>query len=60
MKEKLVLELDSSLEIVDRFCYLGDVIGAGGGAEEASIARIRCAWAKFSKLAPMLTSIGLC
>ena len=46
------------MEIVDRFCYLGDVIGAGGGAEEASVARIRCAWAKFRELAPMLTSRG--
>ena len=57
-KQELVLGLDSSLEIVDRFCYLGDVIGAGGGAEEASRARIRCAWAKFRELAPILTSRG--
>ena len=30
------------LEVVDKFCYLGDVIGKGGGAEEASGARVRC------------------
>ena len=47
---------DSTLQIVDKFCYLGDVIG--GGAEEASRARIRCAWAKFRELAPILTSRG--
>ena len=26
---------DGGLEMVPRFCYLGDVIGAGGGSEEA-------------------------
>jgi len=25
-----------SLECVEKFCYLGDMIGAGGGAEEAA------------------------
>ena len=26
-----------TLECVDKFCYLGDMIGSGDGAEEASI-----------------------
>jgi len=35
---------------------LGDLIGAGGGAEEART-RVRCAWAKFKEeLASVLTS----
>ena len=42
---------NQSLECVDKFCYLGDMIAAGGGAEEASRARVRCAWAKFRELA---------
>jgi hypothetical protein len=46
------------LECVDKFCYLGDMIGEGGGAEEASRVRVRCAWAKFRELAPILTSRG--
>ena len=50
--------VNEKLECVDRFCYLGDMIGAGGGAEEASRARVRCAWAKFRELAPILTSRG--
>ena len=29
------------------FFYLGDMMGSGRGAEEASKARVRCAWAKF-------------
>jgi len=46
------------VECVDRFCYLGDMIGDGGGAEEASRARVRCAWSKFMELAPILTLRG--
>ena len=34
----------SDLEVVDRFCYLGDMVDAGGGCELASIARINAAW----------------
>src|SRR5665811_653595 len=49
---------DCGIECVDKFCYLGDMIGAGGGAEEAARARVRCAWGKFSELAPVLTSRG--
>src|SRR5271165_288601 len=40
---------------VDQFCYLGDMIGAGGGAEEAARTRVRCAWGKFNDLKPLLT-----
>ena len=34
------------------------MIGAGGGAEEASRARVRCAWGKFRELELILTSRG--
>ena len=50
---------DGKLELVQQFCYLGDMIGAGGGSEEAVRCRIRCAWGKFNELAPMLTKRGL-
>jgi hypothetical protein len=56
--KEISLEADKKLDCVDRFCYLGDMIGAGGGAGEASRARVRCAWAKFRELAPVLTSRG--
>ena len=39
------IEQGVGFEMVDRFCYLGDMIGAGGGVEEAIRARVRCAWA---------------
>ena len=37
------LELDVALDCVEVFCYLGDMIEAGGGAGEASRVRVRCA-----------------
>ena len=40
------------------FCYLGDTLGVGGGAEEAARARVRCACAKFKELSPILTARG--
>ena len=49
-KASLMLEAGVEFECVDRFCYLGDMIGAGGGAELASIVRVRCAWGKFWEL----------
>jgi hypothetical protein len=45
-------------EWVKKFCYLGDMIGAGGGSGEASRARVRNAWCKFRELAPILTKRG--
>ena len=44
------------LELVPKFCYLGDTLGVGGGVEEAARARMRsliCAWAKFKELFPI-------
>jgi len=52
------LRVGEALEIVDRFCYLGDMIGDGGGAEEASRVRVQCAWGKFRAIAPILTTRG--
>ncbi|MBJ3201397.1 hypothetical protein JGB54_23255, partial [Salmonella enterica subsp. enterica serovar Agona] len=47
-----------SLEKVERFCYLGDMVSADGGADLAVTARVRSAWKKFKELAPILTSKG--
>ena len=41
------------------FCYLGDMLGDGGGCEAASRTRVKCAWSKFRELAPFLTSRGV-
>ena len=31
------------------------MIGSGGGAEDASSMRVKCAWGKFRELSPILT-----
>ena len=41
---------NSSYEAVQQFCYLGDMLSAGGGAEASSVTRTRCAWKKFLEL----------
>ena len=46
------------LKCVPKFCYLGDTLGAGGGGDVAARARVRCAWAKFKELLPILTARG--
>ena len=56
--KEIVIEPNVKLECVPKFCYLGDTLGAGGGADEAARARVRCAWAKFKELSPILTAHG--
>ena len=43
------------VEKVGKFCFLGDMINTDGGAGFAVVTRIRNAWNKFRKLAPLLT-----
>jgi len=52
---------DATLECVDEFCYLGDMIGARSGVEASSMMRVRCGWKKF-ELLPLLTTkeLSLC
>mgnify|MGYP001792562561 FL=1 len=47
---------EDSLEIVDSFCYLGDVISCRGGVESAVRDRISCAWSKWRELASLLVN----
>ena len=44
------------LEVVASFCYLGDMLSAGGGCEMAVTTRVKIAWKKFRELLPVLTS----
>lgn len=46
----------TSLDVEANFCYLGDMMSAGGGCERAIAARCCVAWGKFRKLLPILTS----
>ena len=52
------LEPGKKVEVVSKFCYLGDTLVSGGGVVEAARAEVRCAWAKFKELSPILTVRG--
>ena len=57
MKEVSEVEVGhEKLEVVPEFCYLGDMLSAGGGCELAAITRCKCAWGKFRQLLPLLTN----
>ena len=47
---------NEKLEVVPEFCYLGDMLSAGGGCELAAITRCKCAWGKVRQLLPLLTN----
>ena len=44
------------LELVDKFCYLGDMLSVDRDADAAVEARIRIGWNKFKQLVPQLTN----
>ena len=48
--------------VVDKFCYLDDIINVAGGVEESIVARIKFGWKKFREPLPLLTSkvLSLC
>ena len=51
---KFDLENGVNFEVVDKFCYLGDMISADGGVEAAVETRVVTAWKKFKELSPFL------
>ena len=56
-QEELTMEVDGGeLEIVDRFCYLGDVLTCESGAGEAARVRIAAAWNKWREISSLLTN----
>jgi len=46
----------ANLEVVDKFCYLGDMFSVAGDADAAVEATIRIGWNKFRQLVPLLTN----
>ena len=46
----------AKLDLVDKFCYLGDMLSVDGDADAAVEARIRIGWNKFIRLVPLLTN----
>ena len=58
-KQEVVLEDASSLECINKFCYLGDMLGAAGGCGEASRTRIREAWGQLKEFPELLIRRGI-
>jgi len=48
--------LNASLELVDKFYYLGDMLSVDRDADAAVETRIRTGWNKFRQLVPLLTN----
>ena len=46
----------ANLEVVDKFCYLGDMLSVDGDADAAVEATIRIGWNKCRQLVPLLTN----
>jgi len=46
----------AKLELVDKFCYLSDMLSVDGDADAAVEARIRIGWNKFWQMVPLLTN----
>jgi len=46
----------ANLEVVDKFCYLGDMLSVDRDADAAVKARIQIGWNKFRQLVPLLTN----
>ena len=44
------------MELVDKFCYLGDMLSVDGDADAAVETRICIGWNKFGQLVPLLTN----
>jgi len=42
------------IEVVQEFCYLGDITGRSGDVQSSVTARIRVGWRKFSELFQVL------
>jgi len=48
--------VNANLELVDKFCYLRDMLSVDGDIDAALENRIRIGWNKFRQLLPLLTN----
>ena len=48
--------VNANLELVDKFCYLGDMLSVDGDADAPVETRIQTGWNKFRQLVPLLTN----
>jgi len=47
---------DANQELVNKFCYIGDMLSVDGDADASVETRIRIGWNKFRQLVPLLTN----
>lgn len=50
VRKKIEIDRGGNVECVNKFCYLGDMTGSAGGADEALRARVQCGLAKFREI----------
>jgi len=50
------IAVNANMELVEKFCYLGDMLSGDGDADAAVETRIRIRWNKFRQLLPLLTN----
>jgi len=48
--------VNANQELVDKFCYLGDMLSVDRDADTAAETRIQIGWNKFRQLVPLLTN----
>ena len=53
-REETVKLDGDNLEVVDKFCYLEDMLNSEGNVQDAVIARLRARWGKFKDLSRVL------
>jgi len=53
---RLYIDVHANLELVDKFCYVSDMLSIDGDADTAVETRIRMGWNKFRQLVPLLTN----
>ena len=53
---KIDIGVNANLELVDKFCYLGDMLSLDGDADAAVENRIRIGWNKFRQFVLLLTT----
>ena len=49
-------DVNANLELVDEFCYSGDMLSVDGDADAAVENRIQIGWNKFRQLVPLFTN----
>jgi len=50
------IDVNANLELMDKFCYLGNMLRVDTDADAAVETRIRIGWNKFRQLVPLLTN----